>query len=392
MNKKYYLIILLSLVILNSCSKKRNRYSDFFDPIESFKINLDFKNFTELKSRYTSFLKSVIHNDTLRFAAFDEEKKIVYIKKIDLISKNTTEISYPTIFPDSLNIQEYRAYFSWLENKGYVINLQPFYKDNPRILQFYSDNGKLQKSLNTLSNIEPMHWIKFSEQPVTEKNGYSFFHTNMISTFNSKKIREKYFQNGFGIKVNCDKVCPIEMLNIYYPEIYKQKRFYKTTFELCINNDNELCVSFEKNDSIFIYKEGKLKTQHYCGIQNPKKDFIGISDEFNTSEIFTMIPYLKKERKYESFIYDKHRNIYFRTFRGETKVTKNSKTLKDEYSKNQYFLVYDNNFNLIFENKYDPFVKARYHYVLPEKKGIWIGERIENSSFLFTLYSINNNE
>lgn len=145
---------------------------------------------------------------------------------------------------------------------------------------------------------------------------------------------------------------------------------------ITLNNDNDIIISYEIEDSIYVITNEFLEYKYYS-----KSNFIDSFKVFNQSKWYNKKynnSYHIEAPTYGQVIYDKYRNIYYRIVKhGQDEVNKDG-------SKNDYFdrswsiIVLDSNFKIIKEIYMQP-KNYRFTDLVLTRDGLLISDNHENN-------------
>ena len=235
-------------------------------------------------------------------------------------------------------------------------------------------NGTILKRYDYLNqlNLIPADFFSRTENPLVYSSKTNILNVNLSPLKNSVTdksyysipISAKLFFNTNTIKVN----------KIRYPELYKENNyggvialhFFASTY-----NSHKDLMAYSFNADPVIYTEdsrGKIKKYdaHSRYFVKPKP----MPNKQMSFEESRML-YLQKPR-YESLMYDKYRNIYYRVCLLPIEIEKGKKYSPLKIAEMPFsIMVLDSNFRVINEQKFKKHLYNVFEYFITEK-GLWI--------------------
>ncbi len=282
---------------------------------------------------------------------------------VDIFSINNKQMSKRIDIPFSFD-----GYYPIVMDKLYVIE----YEKN--IIHLINDQDEILKSFdfNALISNDTLKYITYS----SSGKMLNIIDDKVIINIVANTIVPKYYKYPtmgiLNIKKNqLDKFA-------YFPEFMQDGNIWKSFYPYyCINNKNEIIVTFATSPEIFIYNEdGEL-----IETKNIKSSYI---DNFkpipteNTYQKSTSIEYETTRSRYSLVIYDKYRDLYYR-FAVHPQESVNDDGSVNQYNSNKWsIMVLNSDFELIKEILME---KNKYiiHSAVLTKEGLLIQKNKSNS-------------
>ncbi len=257
------------------------------------------------------------------------------------------------------------GFYSWIDKKLYILNSL-----NNLIRKF--DFNECLKGEDT--NITPVSSNRFPF--IYKNNSVSFVCTYTDLFMNSKDAIKEYFERNNTIQFLLSETKCTYHKYSFFPTNYQNGSTYNNYFFYnCLNASGEIVYSYSANDSVYIYSAtNELIKQHEAKSKHSK-----IFTEYDLSKI-NDINYARQYALcngfYESIIFDKFRNVYYRVYKKSVPYLNNDGKIRSGSEIPWSLIVLDDAFNKLGEIEFNP-AKYSPSYIIPSEQGVYIGHPYE---------------
>ena len=188
---------------------------------------------------------------------------------------------------------------------------------------------------------------------------------------------KEYYQSNVLCYLKLDDMKPVIFGN--WPDLYKNNYdYYYIEPFFCVNNKNEIIVSFAKDHKIYVYKNGNLKSTEEIKSRYIS-EFQPLTQRNSTSNItFDSINrYLVSQPEYANILYDPYRDLYYRIVGHKSDALNSNGFINNTYDRAFSVIAFDSDFRIISEID---FPAGEYYYmnIFVSKAGLMIQKREEH--------------
>ncbi|HET6992531.1 MAG TPA: DUF4221 family protein [Bacteroidia bacterium] len=209
--------------------------------------------------------------------------------------------------------------------------------------------------------------------------------TRLDVVVRSQDARKKYFSTPPDISINLLNPEQQENTGIW-PEEYKAGVLYRDYYpQRCVNGKGEIVYGFTASDSVYVLKNNKTISKHYCKSRFMTErhpypdDSLG---HFSFLERYDII-----EPRYIGLTYDPYRNYYYRiVFHAITYEKPDGLTVNTYADKPWSLMIMDENFSVLNEIVVDN--KRFLPEVFPVKDGLLFKQRQEKNNLPPVTFSL----
>lgn len=201
--------------------------------------------------------------------------------------------------------------------------------------------------------------------------------TRLDVVVRTNEARKIYFSTPPDIRINL--LNPGQQKNTgIWPAEYKSGVSFRDFYpQRCINDDGEIIYAFSASDSIYVLKDDKVISRHFC-----KSRFMTERHSYPDDSV-GHFSYLERyditEPRYISLIYDPYRKYYYRIAVHAIEYEKpGGMTVNGTFDKSWSLMIMDRNFTILNEIIFDH--KRFLPLVFPVGDGLLIKERQEKST------------
>lgn len=298
---------------------------------------------------------------TGEFLLFDlDQKKILFKKKIPVDFKN--ECTGPMIqfyihSPDSILIVS--------ESRIFMID-----STGDELYSLSEENFQKKAKDNTIrifdyGNYFPVYYDPSKSEILARTMCNCYF---MDSGYFSKKIEarislktDSIVQSGYG-----------------FPERYNRFSYGQSVFPFRIVNGDKSILSFESDDSVYVYDRTQDSLKSYYGKSRfQEKDFVGF-DTSNKGDLEKYKEHLVINPTYKKILYDPYKKIYYRFFLKEQPLRDENGIFSDVMEKSVILMIMDETFDVIHEENIG--TEYLWYYSFVTKKGLYIQKKDRNDN------------
>lgn len=151
---------------------------------------------------------------------------------------------------------------------------------------------------------------------------------------------------------------------------YTAHSYAQSVFPYRVFRDSLSIVSFQSQDSLYVYNHNLQKLKSYAGKSRYQSiDFISF-DTANSNDMERVKEYLIVNPIYQKLLYDPYRNVYYRFFAKEQSLKGENGTYNTIFSKELILMVFDSNFKIIDEKNIGNGYAWFFSFVTP--KGLYV--------------------
>ncbi len=359
-----FLIITL-IYLVTGCQSETSQAVILEETKKEFMLLPDssLEKFSSLSLFYTRDGKSrIVLYDNLRHAVlfFDETGK--HLSRVIL--------EYPDSIPDAEAVPFVKAL-----SADSILALWP----SMRCVYLYGRNGKIIRKFDATAELKDKQknysLVAMNMSPIAYDGATIFVTcTRLDVVVRTKEARQIYYSTPPDICINLMR--PERQKNTgTWPAEYKSGASYRDFYpQRCVNDKGEIIYAFSASDSIFVMKDDKIISRHFC-----KSKFM-TQRHFFPDDSIGHFSYLDRydvtEPRYITIMYDPYRKYYYRFVTHTIEFEKeDGLTVNTIFDKPWSLIVMDKNFKIldeiIFDNK--KFLPAAF----PVREGLLIRKRQE---------------
>jgi hypothetical protein len=343
---------------------------------DSLKISVDFFNakFNSSNTTAGSFFQgySMTNNE---FMLFDLKNRTETARFKSPISLRDTAIGRIIQF----YIHNTDSIFLLTENKVLLVDTSGKIKFNIDVSEPLKDLDDGEVFVFDYSNFFPIYFDSQKRELL------------MHVMCNCDLIDPEYFTKRLEIKVSLDKK-EVTFLNYSFPSRYREQSYGQSVFPFRIVNNEYSIVSFQSDDSLYVFNRNTNGLKKYYGRSEfQKSDFIPFDTSYN-GDIERYKEHVTVNPTYERIIYDKYKNQYYRFLLKELPLKGEDGVYSNLLDKDLVIMVFDKDFNIIKEDNVGPTYLWYYAFVTPQ--GLYIQKKEKylpkNSSTEYAYFSVFN--
>ena len=182
-----------------------------------------------------------------------------------------------------------------------------------------------------------------------------FFQTRVEARFNLKDEKFSFLKYGF-------------------PEKYRHHFYGQLVFPFREINKQLNVISFQCDDSIYVYDRETNTIKSYKGKSTYQKEPFLTFDTSYKEDIERLKEHLIQTPVYQKILFDKYKNLYYRFFWNSQSLISSSGQYHGIFDRDLILMVFDKNFKLIAEKNIGNSYLWYYSFVSP--KGLYIRKAI----------------
>lgn len=188
---------------------------------------------------------------------------------------------------------------------------------------------------------------------------------------------KEYFQVRLEAVINLE-TGDVNQLDYSFPQNHREHSYGQSVFPYRVIRDSLHIISFQSNDSLFVYNRNSNRLIRYFGKSRYQSaDFIPFDTSYK-EDLERMREYLVVSPIYQKLLYDPYKKLYYRFFVEEQPLMNDSGVINSIFTKDVILMVFNEDFEIIGEKNIGTSYSCFFSFVTP--RGLYIRKYDTRSS------------